>query len=198
MKEFVTFGYSYKELSDVAKEKVKEWYLNDPMRIDLFYECIKNDLTENFYNSHLDIEFSLNNCQGDGLNIYGDINLLDFLNKWDETTENKNEMKIILNHSQFVPWYTFKKNNRYGYSCKFIDKKYIEDYVEEMDVVPEHVEKRKLIKQFYLDMIDYFEDLDKQFEKSGYKYLYECDEEEVQDFCESNDYYFTEEGEFIG
>ena len=46
-------------------------------------------------------------------------------------------------------------------------------------------------------MLDYFEKLDSQFKDEGYKYLYECDEEEVEEFCEANDYYFTKDGNLI-
>ena len=46
-------------------------------------------------------------------------------------------------------------------------------------------------------MIDYFDELDSEYEKQGYKYLYECDDEEVRDACEANKWYFTVDGKFI-
>ena len=81
MKEFVTIGYSYEELNEDAKAKVKQWYLEDPIRNENFYEDVKNYLKENFPRSELEVTYSLGYCQGDGLNIYGKVNLYDFLEK---------------------------------------------------------------------------------------------------------------------
>jgi hypothetical protein len=54
-----------------------------------------------------------------------------------------------------------------------------------------------LIEQFFNDLIDYFEKLDKKLENDGYDYLYNVDDDEIIEFCEINDYYFTKEGTFI-
>ena len=54
-----------------------------------------------------------------------------------------------------------------------------------------------LIERFFNDMLSYFEGLDKKLENDGYNYLYNVDDEEMQEFCEINDYYFTETGTLI-
>ena len=41
-KEFITIGYTYDELSEEAREKVKQWYLDDPWRNDFFSRIEKN------------------------------------------------------------------------------------------------------------------------------------------------------------
>ena len=80
MKIFKTIGYNYSELSEDAKEKVKNWYLFDlDMHYELFYEDIKMYLSEQFPDSDLQLCYSLASCQGDGLNIYGKLNLYDFI-----------------------------------------------------------------------------------------------------------------------
>lgn len=200
MKEFVTVGYSYNELNNAAKEKVKKWYLDDPTRNELFYEDIIIFLKENFPRSDLKVCYSLSYCQGDGLNIYGKLDLFDFLEKWDEIDENKKIMNEYLNNSNYT--FTFEKNNHYCYSCKFVDRQYIGDTIDSFcdDLIFNGIKKinSDLIRKFYSDMIDYFENLDEQYKEYGYTYLYECDDDEVAECCEALDWYFTENGEFIG
>ena len=199
MKEFITIGYSYNELNDKAKEKVKEWYLNDPIRCDIFHDNVVEFLHDEFPNSSLRVNFSLCYCQGDGFNIEGVLDLCDFLDKWKADSTQKEKMELYLDNidSRF----TFRINDRYSYSCKFIDKEFIDGtiniIVEELECAEIEDVDIALIKDFYIAMLDYFEKLDKQFESKGYNYLYDCDDEEVEDICEANDYYFTEDGELI-
>lgn len=200
MKEFITIGYSYDELNKEAKEKVKQWYLEDEVRSQLFYEDIIYYLKETFPRSELDVSYSLANCQGDGLNIHGTLNLNDFLSVWAVPDGVK---RIIEHYLDIVcTEFAFEKDNHYCYSCKFIDKKYINDYVETMsdELIYNGIKRinTDLIRQFYSDMLDYFEKLDNKFEKEGYERLYTVDDEEVAECCEANEWYFTEEGEFIG
>ena len=199
MKEFVIIGYSYNELNDEAKEKVKQWYLNHDWRNEAFQENTEAKLLEQFQNSHLQVKYSLNYCQGDGLNIYGTLNLYDFLDKWDATEMVKEQVKYYFDNSKTE--YVFTGHHRYCYSHKFIDKKeivYIVDEIIEKLQQLEIVYDKTIIQTFFNDRFNYFEELDKKFEQDGYKYLYECDEWEVADFCEANDYYFNKNGELIG
>ena len=72
--------YSYSELSNEAKEKAKEDYLNDYCRSEALTEIYMEDLKNIFPNSDLKIQWSLNGCQGDGVNIYGNLNINDIFN----------------------------------------------------------------------------------------------------------------------
>ena len=38
--------------------------------------------------------------------------------------------------------------------------------------------------------------LTKEFEERGYDFFYEISKEDLQEYCESNDYWFYENGEF--
>ena len=201
MKTFttVTVGYSCNELSESAKEKVKQWYLNDETRNDIFHDDIMLYLHDNFKLSELKVMYSLGYCQGDGLNIYGKLNLYDFLDMWQASEKEKRTIKFYIDNS--IYYYDFKENNIYCYSCKFIDRKYIDDTVEEFIEELQYNQisniKKPLISHFFNDMIDYFESLDAEFEDNGYNFLYNCDDEEVEYFCAANDYYFTESGDVI-
>ena len=72
--------YKYFELSEKAKEKAKQWYLDDDFRPQEFERIYTEDLWYLFANSELKLQFSLSHCQGDGLNIYGKLNLTDVFN----------------------------------------------------------------------------------------------------------------------
>lgn len=200
MKIFTTTGYTYSELTDAAKEKVKQWYLYDlDIHNEIFHDDIKQFLYEEFPKSDLKVCYSLSSCQGDGLNIYGKLKLYDFVDKWNVSTKEKSTIIFYINNS--IRDYTFETNLHYCYSCKFIDRKYINDsiseFIEELQYQCLKNINVQLIKQFFNDLIDYFEKLDKKLENDGYDYLYNVDDDEIIEFCEINDYYFTKEGTFI-
>ena len=151
MKEFITLGYSYNELSEEAKEAVKQWYLDDPIRNDIFSESVESMLSEDFPRSKLNVNYSLSYRQGDGLNIHGTINLYDFLEKWEISEKSRRTMNFYIDNS--LNTYTFEKNNRYCYSCKFIDRKYIDDTISEFTEELNHNSirgiKNDIIKAFF-------------------------------------------------
>lgn len=115
--------YSYSELSDEAKEKAKEDYLNDYCRSEALTNIYMEDLKNIFPNSDLKIQWSLNGCQGDGVNIYGNLNINDIFNlpnvtdmKWigDELTEKEiRTMKFYM--SEYQEDIILPMNRRYCY-----------------------------------------------------------------------------------
>ena len=190
--------YEYSELSEEAKKNARKWYLDDEMRAEFFKEDIENDLNGLFPNSKLKVYFSLGYCQGDGLNIEGKIYLYDFIKEWNATEKEKRTIEKYIDNS--LQYYTFESNNRYCYSCKFIDRKYIDDTISEFISELEyqcfkHI-KIDIIKRFFNDLINYFERLDRENEKAGYKYFYEPDEDEIIEACAANGWYFTIDGDF--
>jgi hypothetical protein len=188
--------YEYNELNEKAKENVKNWFLNDYSRSEFFYDDIKLDLSEKFKNSDLDVTFSLAYCQGDGLNIYGDLNLYDFIPKWDATEKEKRTISFYLDKTYH--FYKFEKNNRYCYSCKFIDKyninNTIDDFISDLEYYSVKNINSSIIEKFFNDMIDYFDELDSYYQKQGYEYLYNISDDEIAELCEINEYYFNENG----
>ena len=72
-----TRAYTYPELSEEAKEKAKEWYLNDESLSWELTDSYESDLSCIFPNSDLKVQWSLSYCQGDGVNIYGSVNMED-------------------------------------------------------------------------------------------------------------------------
>lgn len=196
---FTKSGYKYNELTSEAKEKVKNDYLNAPVLADFFTEDIMQELSSLFPNSALKVNYSFCYCQGDGLNIYGTLNIYDFISVWEATEKEKRTISYYIDNSDNK--YTFDENDHYSYSCKFIDKKYIDDDIAEFINYLEDQRIRDinkdLIKRFFNDMIDYFQELDAKWEKAGYKYFYEIDDESIIEWAEANNYYFDEAGEII-
>lgn len=189
--------YNYSELSNEAKEKVKQWYLDDPIRTDLFSEDCNEWYVENFPNSELKASYSLSYCQGDGYNTIGTLCYEDAIDKLDLKEKNKKILHSYFDNSGIS--YVFCDNNRYGYSCKFLDKKGITGALE--DIFSELEDKeiklnKELLEEFLVKTFDYFEDIDKTFKEDGYKYFYEVDEEEISEACEANEWMFREDGTF--
>lgn len=194
--------YSYDELSDKAKENVMRWYL-DGQEPYIFSLDIKEDLNCLFGKNDLDVQFSLASCQGDGLNIYGEIDAESIfkcleehrggtqLAKFEDVLTDK-EKRTILNYvNESGRKIKLPMNNRYCYSlADYIeiaeDLKYDLYYYKNLNV--EALEKfEKLVR-------DIFHTLCNSYEEQGYEYFYEVDEEVLKDFCEANGYEFLEDG----
>lgn len=192
--------FTYKELSQEAKEKVKCWILDDDLRNDIFYDDILCYLVENFPNSDLKVQYSLGYCQGDGLNVYGKLSLRDALNKIEGYSE-KEQKTLLWMISNSTDYYEFTKNDRYTYSCKFMDEKYLDDDLEYIKYELKEIQgftnlKMDLMHRFLKDVIDYFDDLDYKLKEQGYDYLYNITDEEADEECEANDWRFFEDGSF--
>ena len=187
--------YDYNELSDEAKARAKSDYLNEDIRVADFYEIQKDNLSHLFPHSGLDLQFSLASCQGDGANIYGTFSLIDFLPYWNASEKEKRTIAFYIDES--IDKYEFSKNNRYCYSCKFLDKEYIDDFIE--DFVEELKIKNvkiDIIQRFFNDLLDYFDNLDNTIERQGYDYLYNIADDEFSDLCDANVWTFLEDGTF--
>lgn len=80
-------AYTFPELTGEAKEKAKEWYLNDET---LSWELTNNyesDLSCIFPNSDLKVQWSLSYCQGDGVKAKEAVMDFDLNNRDLETVE---------------------------------------------------------------------------------------------------------------
>lgn len=201
--------YEYHELNEDAKERVKEWYLDDINNNNCFAEDIEVDLQNLFPNSDLKVTYSLSYCQGDGLNVYGTINFNDFLEIDSKTNSNifsnytPKEIARLKFYFKYIDDYTFENDSRYSYSHKFIDKKYARHTLMDMfDELIGYHELRDvdedLFTKFFMDMLNWFEDYDEKMEKAGYKFFYEVEDGEVEEVCSSNNYMFLEDGTFYG
>lgn len=200
--------YTYPELSEKAKGKVNQWYLDDPCRNDEFAEIYTEDLHNLFPNSDLKMQYSLSYCQGDGLNIYGDLDLMDvfkairdksyygevFKDFWDTMTEHEQKTieayMEICGRSIKLPY-----NSHYCY-CVLDKTDFVEDWIYDLEYQQYKNIQVDTIRKMEKLVADMFVMLAKQYEEYGYKYFYEADEEEITETCEANGWEFLEDGTF--
>jgi hypothetical protein len=193
--------YKYNELSEEAKEKVKQWYLEGQEPF-VFSEMVKEDLRNLFGKNNLDVQYSLSYCQGDGLNIYGEIDAesifkcLEKHNGGTQLAEFENvltdkEKKIIKHYASECGMIELPMNSRYCYSlADYID--IAEDWEYRLsdysNLNTEALEKfEKLVRNM-------FSKLCKSYEDWGYEFFYEIPEDELEEICEANEYEFLEDG----
>ena len=196
--------FKYNELDEYAKEKVKQWYL-DGQESYIFTSDCKEDLYNLFGENDLDVQYSLNYCQGDGFNIYGKIDAKSIfkclenhnggtqLAKFEDVLTEK-EKKTILHYADECGKIEIPMNNRYCYSlADYIDIE--EDWAYDLEVYSGYKNINvEALEKFEKLVRDIFTTLCKMYEEWGYNYFYEIDEEDLAEICEANDYEFLEDG----
>ncbi len=190
-------SFTFDQLDDSAKENARQWYINQYDYLECFQEDIENDLREKFPDSNLKISLSWLCCQGDGVNIHGRIYLEDFLPFWDASEKEKRTMRFYLSKGLYC--YDFSGHTRYSYSCKFMDIDALDGTVDDfMHYLPDlRGINAELIKRFYSDMFDYFDEYDSVIYNDLYDYIYNPNDDEISDFFGANEIYFTAGGEII-
>ena len=199
--------YEYMELSDDAKENAKQWFLNDDPRAYELTNIFMEDIHKIFPNSKLKVQWSLNSCQGDGVNIYGSVALYDIFSlpgsrrapelDWIKDYLTEKEIRTIQFYMQeYKNSMDIPINRRYTY-CMADHIDLAEDFqyeLENMDLrdIKIHVLEKteKLVKQIFTQLCIHYE-------KIGYDHLYEIDDEEMAEICDSNNYYFHENGSWF-
>lgn len=201
--------YNFSELSEDAKEKAKQWYLDDDFRPQEFENIYTEDLHYLFNNSDLKMQFSLSYCQGDGLNIYGKLDLMDVFAAIKDTDHSGEQFKqykdLFSEHEQ-------KTIEAYMEACgREIELPYNRHYCycvdDRVDFADEWIEILEYCryKNIQIDTIRkmeklvgmMFENLSATYEKYGYDYFYNADDEVVNEACEANGWRFLEDGTFF-
>lgn len=195
--------YKYNELSDEAKEKVKQWHL-EGQEAFIFTDMCEEDLYNLFGENDLKVQYSLGYCQGDGFNIYGKIDAKSIFKCLENHNDGCQLKKIedylteeekldILNYSEVCGEIEIPYNNRYCYSLAYRIEilnewaYYLENYWSG-EVNKRALEKFERLLRFM------FEELCKCYEKQGYEFFYEISEEDLEEACECNMYEFLEDG----
>lgn len=195
--------YKFNELSDKAKEKAKEWYLEN-QDASIFADMIEEDLVFLFgRDSNLNVQFSLGYCQGDGLNIYGELPIENFIKCIEDEVAGElkkykgalsaEEIAKLLEYAEYVPDVELPENIRYCY-CK---ANCIEYYLYDSDI-EEYIGKidEQLVEKFNNILQGAFSDLCGHWEKAGYEFFYEVDNATMEEMCEANEWEFYEDGSF--
>lgn len=196
--------YKYMELSDEAKAKAKEWYLEgrEPF---VFTEMCEEDLYNLFGENDLKVQYSLAYCQGDGFNIYGKVDaesIIECLEKHNGGTQleqfenvlTEKEKKTILHYAELCGEIELPINNRYCYCiARYVDVAEEWEYILENHFDYSNINKEALEK-FENLVQEIFEKLCASYEEQGYEYFYEISEEDLEEMCEANGYEFLADG----
>ena len=200
--------YDYAELSEEAKEKAKEWWL-DGQEPEIFTENCEENLAYLFPNSDLRVEYRLAYCQGDGLNIYGELDPLDVIDllrekKCGDTFSEENKSFTEKNEKTikaYVKMFNFKISlpmNRSGYTHCIADRTdFADEWIEELEFNNFRSINLEAIKKFECIVASVFRKLAAQYEEDGYEYFYEISNEDMEEICEANEYRFLKNGTYF-
>lgn len=195
--------YKFNELSESAKEKVKEWYLEGQESF-IFTDNCRQDLENLFGENDLEVQYSLAWCQGDGFNIYGKISAEDIFKclennnggvqlKEFENVLTEKEKRTILHYADECSMIELPYNNRYCYSlADRID--IVDSWMCDLENAEFKNINGELLDKFEKLVRDIFKNICNDYEKWGYEFFYEISEEDLEEICEANEYEFLEDG----
>lgn len=194
-----TTVYRYCELSEEAKNRVKMEYLELDRNPEEFQYMLKESLDARFERSPLSVNFNFSYCQGSGLNIEGSLEFSDILqieeicNKF---TEKENRALYFYFEECYIKPYEFYENRRYAYSCKRADRPYLAPHIM-YELEENHVSNinTDLVERVSDAILDYMENLEKDFYDWGMGYFYEISDEEMEEISNENGWEYLEYGE---
>lgn len=200
--------YDFAELSEDAKNKVKAWYLNSFYQNEEFSDRCKEELSHRFPKSDLKVQFSLGYCQGDGVNVYGTLNLKDVLYNLSITpltsfkpkdSFTEKEKRTLCCYAKECGWeITLPQNYRYAYCM--VDRI---DLAEEWEYILTEITppfknlNKKLMKRFQQYIVDLFTKFCAELEATGYHFFYSIDDESMAYVCATNEWEFLEDGKLF-
>lgn len=207
MKNITITAYDYNELTEQSKTRayntIYEFILDSVN--DCFYEDTKDELCDRFCNSILDLQYDFSACQGAGLNIYGSFDLRDYLPHYQASEKSKRTIAFYIdtlkNYNCFDALkIKLSENNRYTYSCKFIDIKdaeYIaEEIAEELKNIYIKNIKIDILVDFIKSAYEYIEKQEDIIFANGEK-VFDIRDDDVQEYCAENDIAFDAKGRII-
>lgn len=183
--------YDFNELpTEDAKEKVRNWYqeTNADAMQDVFIDsCMDTIKNEYGLKNGLNVAYSLNYCQGDGLCIHGTIHANDIDDKFFENVITKGltkrQREIIYNELQQI---NFDRIDRmYSHAntvtIDLISNSYNEKHFNAFNKATENVE-------------NWYKNICKKLENEGYEFFYNVSDEDINEFAIDNNIMFEENG----
>lgn len=187
--------YEYSELDDNAKEQAKQDYLDSCRLAEDYSDMCEDDLAYLFPASDLEVQYSLGYCQGDGLNIYGTICLDDLLEHIQDNFSDKELRFLKWCFRSFSTMYKLPYNNQYSY-CICDRHDYTEDIIDNLEWYGYRGIKYDVLDKFNSLSQDYMSELCSGYEKGGYEYFYEVEDDEMEDISYLNNWLYTADGKF--
>ena len=190
MRTIETKVYSFDELNEESKSKAIENYREtNEIFLDLFQDDIFETLKDNHNIEMIDLQYSLNYCQGDGLSFAGIFDIEHYINLCFINLSQKRKDLFF----DFI--YKIKSNSNrghYSYASKSdieIEVNYNSFYYKK------HSNINCMLETFEVFIQEYYMNLCEEFEKQGYAEI------DYQNSCEciiesiyANEYEFDENG----
>lgn len=187
--------YSFNELSDNAKYKVREQYLDLMRDTELFADDCKMYMHELLPNSNLDVQYSLCYMQGDGFNIYGEISFVDLMNVLrDKFTEKERRFLEWAFEESGINTYKIPMSRPSCY-CNANMCDFTEDVFDALDYDGVRNIRKNVLDKMTRETIDYIENLCETFKNDGYEYFYEVPNDVLEEWANDFGYEFTEDGD---
>ena len=182
--------YKYEELSEEAKEKVRQSFGEDHAQseTDFLEDDFVYQLEEKYpYFSDIKFQWSLSSCQGDGLSFSANIDIGKYLQK------HYPKMKTSVHDTICNVIYNLHSNGNEGRYC-YASKSNI-DFDTDYSGRADFPRLEKLIENIIDDIRQEYLSICKDFEKQGYN-AYEnlYSDEYAKETCSSNEYEFTVDG----
>lgn len=204
--------YTYDELSDSAKETAKQYVMENYHTSEMFTDMVISDLQIFFgADMQLDVEYSLNYSQGDGLNIYGKINvgkILDFMgsdtagefSKKYASVLTDDEKNIIRKwneeycdiHYNGIGIITIPQNPLHHHYCMAESIEFADYWATELYYYG--IEDTDILFKLEKAVQKLFAELCAMYKSWGYDYFYEISDFEMNEICDANDIEFDEYG----
>lgn len=172
MKTVTVTTYEFDELSDKAKKHALEKYHADGVD----HQIVNEDLTEYFNYllgehglSGLDVRWSLNYCQGDGVAFYGKVDLDEFFSKNPELAEEHKVAITLADGAYAVDGLKITKDNPHYDHYNSMGLEY-DILAADRDGVPYDATP---VEGFLDEFRGFIKDLSRELEIKGYKSLEE-------------------------
>lgn len=160
--------YNYMELPSNIRENIRLDYGCSDIRGEDFNFLLKDSINSLFPNS-------LNSCQGDGVNVYGILDLKDISPEFDFSIFTTREIELPCN--RFYSYCLIDQFNIYDTLCDIL--------IDEDNIPSSLVSLENEIRTKIYDFC-------KEQELFGYEWFYEISDEEFEDIATSNGYEFYE------
>lgn len=173
MKKITIVGYNYNELPEEAQQKLKEKIVHSWEYMDDFDSELQGIICDNFPNSDIKTQFSLDHCQGDGVNLYGVLEYRDAIEFIKKMKPDKMENDFIRIVKLCDIDFKLPKNPRYAY-CYVSNADVAFDLINECEAIAGErpsEEWQAVANHFASLLIDCLEDFCKEMENYGYDYF---------------------------
>lgn len=194
--------YKYEELDSKGKEKAKRKYLDEQDEYE-FTDMVEADTTLVFPNSKLKVQYSLSYCQGDGLSVYGKLAFEDIFNILNgngyptlvEGIEpfTEKEIKTLRFYAGEEGALNVDINRRYPFFCDWCYN-FADDWIDTFESDGLSSIKTDLIYRFEKTVKTIMQRYCKEWEKEGYQFFYEIDDESMEEISEANGWEYLADG----